>query len=110
MKLGKTVDRLKRGENLRLVKTIREKSESEILLLTSVPLNNRKENVHINNFYRMLSKISKKEDLPLVEVHKYWERKLTEGYDFSNLVQTDMVHPTVDGYRLVAEAIMEYFQ
>jgi lysophospholipase L1-like esterase len=93
-----------------IIRTIREKTESEILLLTSVPLNNRKENEHINKYYRVLSEISKSEDLPLVEVHKYWERKLTEGYDFFNLVQADMVHPTDDGYRLMAEAIMEYFQ
>jgi lysophospholipase L1-like esterase len=93
-----------------IVKIIREKTKSEILLMTSVLLNSKKENARINKYYRMLSEISRRESLPLVEVHRFWERKLTEGYDFSNLVQTDMVHPTDEGYRLMAEAIMEYFQ
>ncbi len=92
-----------------MIKVIREKTESEILLMTSVLLNNEKENNRINKYYRVLSEISKNEGLPLVEVHRYWERKLTEGYDFSNLVQTDMVHPTDEGYRLMAQAIMEHF-
>ncbi len=91
-----------------IIKNIRDKTESEILLLTSVPLGGKKENDHINQYYRMLSEISGSEGLPLVEVHSYWERKLTEGYDFFNLVQSDMIHPTDEGYRLMAEAIMEH--
>lgn len=34
---------------------------------------------------------------------------LSGAVDFQSLVQFDGVHPTVEGYRLMAEAVMEVF-
>ena len=45
----------------------------------------------------------------MARVHEYWKTKIAEGAEFSNLVQYDRVHPTVEGYRLMAEAVMEVF-
>ena len=47
--------------------------------------------------------------LPLAQVHSYWKGKLSEGGRFDDLVQTDRVHPTSQGYRFMAEAIMGVF-
>lgn len=54
---------------------------------------------------------SVKHFLPHVaRVHERWRRQvLSDAVDFQELVPFDGVHPTVAGYRLMAEAVMAVF-
>jgi lysophospholipase L1-like esterase len=46
----------------------------------------------------------------VARVHEHWKQQVKSGaVDFQELVQFDGVHPTVNGYRLMAEAVMEVF-
>ncbi|MCP4135144.1 MAG: hypothetical protein GY754_29510 [bacterium] len=92
-----------------IVDSIRNDLDTEILLMTSVFINDEKENRMADEFYNKLEEISEKEAIPLARVHEYWKKKVREGTDHGSLVQMDQVHPTVEGYRLMAEAVMEVF-
>ncbi|HPV40231.1 MAG TPA: GDSL-type esterase/lipase family protein [Spirochaetota bacterium] len=92
-----------------MVDHIRADTDAEILLLTSVPIMHQDEDFMAENFYSRLIELSREENLPIALVHLHWKKKIAEGTDIRNLVQMDMVHPNVEGYRLMAEAIMGEF-
>ncbi|MCP4716715.1 MAG: hypothetical protein GY868_16460 [Deltaproteobacteria bacterium] len=82
------------------------KSSAEILLMTSVALDGRDKELAYS-YYDCLQSVAAQRSIPIVTVHEYWERRMAEGVLFESLVQVDRVHPTEDGYRLMAEAIVE---
>ena len=92
-----------------MVDHIRADTDAEILLVTSVPIMHQEEDFMAENFYSRLIELSSEENLPIALVHLYWKKKMAEGTDIRSLVQMDMVHPNVEGYRLMAEAIMAEF-
>ncbi|MCX8042770.1 MAG: GDSL-type esterase/lipase family protein [Desulfobacterota bacterium] len=104
--VGYTVGQF-RANILKLIERIRQCSSCDILLVTSVALAHPDENDHAQAFYAALMDISQQEDIPCALVHKFWERALTSGRRWNELVQADGVHPTEEGYRLMAEAIMD---
>lgn len=105
---GESPERYK--NNIRaIIENIDENTGSDILLVTSVCLDNSRENEMANNFYQKLEELSQEYKLPIARVHEYWRTRIGEGVEFRKLVQADMVHPTVLGYQLMAEAIMQVF-
>ena len=92
-----------------MISHIRADTDAEILLLTSVPIMHQDEDFMAENFYSRLIEISSEDRVPIALVHQYWKRKMAEGTDIRTLVQADMVHPNMEGYRLMAEAIMDMF-
>ena len=93
-----------------IIERIQLDTTSEILLITSVPiLFNKNEDKMAEDFYHVLAEISKEKKVEFVQVHKYWKNKVKEGLDSRLLYQADGVHPTVQGYKIMAEAIMEAF-
>jgi acyl-CoA thioesterase I len=92
-----------------IVDQIKNDTDAEILILTSVPVLYERMDEIADDFYSRLEAIAGKESLPIARVHRYWMARIEEGLDFGSLVQADQVHPTVEGYRLMAEAIMEHF-
>lgn len=98
------------GDSVRkIVEQIRNETQAEIVLVTSVCLGNTSENEAANRFYSKLDDLSRENGLPIARVHEYWKRRIQEGTEFRKLVQFDLVHPTVEGYRLMAEAVGEVF-
>jgi len=92
-----------------IINGIKESSNSEIILVSSVCLGSDRENAFIEVFYNQLEELARRYELPVARVHEYWKKKISEGVDFESLVQSDFVHPTSEGYRLMAEAVMEVF-
>jgi acyl-CoA thioesterase-1 len=92
-----------------IVTSIREQCESEIVLVSSVCLGSEKENAFIDRFYTQLEALARDYHLSFARVHEYWKKKVSEGVDFESLVQFDNVHPNTEGYRFMAEAVMEIF-
>lgn len=92
-----------------IVETIKYDGNADILLVTSVYIQNSRENEMAEEFYSKLEELAGDYSLPIARVHEYWKKAVLNGIQFSHLVQYDGVHPTVEGYRLMAEAIMELF-
>ena len=92
-----------------IIEKIKERLNSEIALLTSVSIQDNSMNRVANEFYMKISESGKKYNLPVIYVHKYWEKMITSGIKHSQLVQYDGVHPTEKGYELMAEAVFELF-
>lgn len=92
-----------------IISNIREDTDAEIVLVTSVCLGNGLEDTMANRFYSQLESLALENELPLARVHEYWKERIAAGIEFRTLVQFDQVHPTTEGYRLMAEAIMKVF-
>lgn len=92
-----------------IISNIREDTDAEIVLVTSVCLGNALEDSMANRFYSQLESLAIENELPLARVHEYWKERIAAGIEFRTLVQFDQVHPTTEGYRLMAEAIMKVF-
>ena len=92
-----------------IVGKIRAESSSEILLMTSVALSDACEDNVAETYYERIECVAEDEGVPVALVHKYWKMKLSEGVKFSELLQSDNVHPTSGGYCLMAEAVAEMF-
>jgi len=106
--MGFSPGRLKKNI-LSMIERIKDDTSAAILLITSVMINIRDENSMAEKFYSILQEIAKEEDIPIALVHEYWKKMISDGIEHSSLVQGDQVHPTVEGYRLMAEAVMELF-
>jgi acyl-CoA thioesterase I len=91
-----------------MISQIRTDTDAEILLVTSVPIMHGEEDFMAEKFYSRLIAISDEEKIPIALVHQYWKKKIAGGLDFKSLIQSDLVHPNAEGYRLMAEAIMEW--
>ncbi|MDD2671143.1 MAG: GDSL-type esterase/lipase family protein [Syntrophales bacterium] len=92
-----------------MIDRVRSSSRADMILLTSVCLNDEREDRFIDQYYGRLENLAEEYSLPLAAVHKYWREKISGGVQFGRLVQYDMVHPTEAGYKLMAEAVMEVF-
>jgi lysophospholipase L1-like esterase len=93
-----------------IINSINENGGAEVILVTSVCLGNTRENEIAFPFYKKLEELADSNEITVAKVHEYWSRKIAEdGLEFRKLVQSDLVHPTVEGYRLMAEAIMGVF-
>jgi lysophospholipase L1-like esterase len=85
-------------------------SDAEMVLLTSVWIENGVENGRALEFYDQIEAVAEENKLPIAKVHTYWKQKIDSGLNAERLVQFDGVHPTVAGYKLMAEAVCEVFE
>jgi len=104
--MGVSPDRFQKNIEY-IIDRVKEHNSAEILLVTSVSLGSQSENDMINRYYCRLEAVAGERSLGIVKVHEYWEKKISEGAQRRGLVQADGAHPTIEGYRLMAEAIME---
>ena len=94
----------------KLIKEIRGAMDTEIALLTSVYINMPREYAAVLEFYKRINTAGEKHGLAVANVHSWWEHCIQKGTDIYSLVQGDGVHPTEEGYRLFAEAVMRLFK
>lgn len=93
-----------------IINEIRSDGDAEIVLITSGYVGNSRETHFVGEFYRQLEILGEENGLPVARVHDYWKKRIDEDVAFRTLVQGDLVHPTVAGYRLMAEAVMQLFR
>jgi lysophospholipase L1-like esterase len=101
------------GRNIQeMIAGIRKNTKAEVVLVTAVWLDDPASYDFVEkSFYGKLEEMADKFGLPIARVHEHWRRQVQSGaVDFEELVQFDGVHPTVGGYKLMAEAVMEVFK
>ena len=94
-----------------MIAGILKNTQAEVVLVTAVWLDDPKSYDFVEKFfYGKLEEMAQKFGLPVARVHEHWKQQVQSGaVDFQELVQFDGVHPTVVGYKLMAEAVMEVF-
>jgi acyl-CoA thioesterase-1 len=93
-------------ENISSIITgIKANTSAEILLVTSSALEGADKDI-AGKYYSALSDIATDKGIPIALTHEYWEQKIAQGTEFETLVQSDRIHPSEEGYRLMAEAII----
>ncbi|MEI7638113.1 MAG: GDSL-type esterase/lipase family protein [Syntrophus sp. (in: bacteria)] len=92
-----------------IIEEIQADGDADVILVTSSYIGDNADAEIIGEFYRQLEELGAVFGLPVAMVHEYWKKRIDEGADYRTLVQYDMVHPTEDGYRFMAEAIAALF-
>ena len=93
-----------------IIEKINENTNADIILITSDYIGDNDDNRSIERYYQQLTALGEHYRIPVALVHEYWKKKIADGIPFESLVQYDGVHPTEEGYRLMAEAVMKLFE
>lgn len=93
-----------------IINQIQDEMDCEIALITSVHMENHKEDKFMEVFYNKLINLAEVNHLPVAEVHTFWREQIQGGVPFQSLVLKDRVHPNEKGYKLMAKAIMDLFR
>lgn len=97
-------------ENIQeIIDRVNEDTEAEIILITSTYLGFGFGGDAAKTFYNVLESISEKNKISIVRVDEYWKKNIVDRDHFLNFVLDDHLHPNENGYKLMAEAIMEIF-
>jgi acyl-CoA thioesterase-1 len=93
-----------------IIEKINESADTDIILITSDYIGDNDDNRSVERYYQQLTVLGEDYSIPVALVHEYWKKKIADGIPFESLVQYDGVHPTEEGYRLMAEAVMKIFE
>jgi acyl-CoA thioesterase-1 len=93
-----------------IIERINENADTDIILITSDYIGDNDDNRSVERYYQQLTVLGEDYSIPVALVHEYWKKKIADGIPFESLVQYDGVHPTEEGYRLMAEAVMKIFE
>lgn len=93
----------------RIVDRIVGEIDADVVIVSSVPLAPLQDEDAATPYYDILARIASKRHLTFAAVHSYWQEYCRRGNDCRSLVMIDGVHPTVKGYRIMAEAVMQVF-
>lgn len=98
-------------DNLRqMVRRIRSGPGSEILLLSSQPLETSPYDRMVLSYYRALEQVAHETDSGFVDVYAAWKKRLaSQKASLSAFILEGLDHPNEDGYRMVAEELMSFF-
>ncbi len=93
-----------------IIEKIDENTNADIILITSGYIGDNDDNHRVERYYQQLTVLGEDFRIPVAPVHEYWKKKITDGIPLESLVQYDGVHPTEEGYRFMAEAVMKLFE
>ncbi len=92
-----------------MVRRIRAGPESEILLLSSQPLETPPYDRLVLDYYQAIERVAGEMDVGFVDVYKAWMERVRQGTPLGSLILSGLDHPNEAGYRIIAEELMEHF-
>ncbi len=96
--------------NLRqMIMRIRAGPASEILLLSSQPLETPGFDKEVLKYYCAIKEIAEAEDVGFVDVYAAWMERVNQGTPLSSFILEGLDHPNEVGYKIIAETLMEFF-
>jgi lysophospholipase L1-like esterase len=82
---------------------------SEVLLLSSQPLETSPYDRMVRDYYQAIERVAKEMEVGFVDVYGAWMRRVEQGTPLSSLILPGLDHPNEAGYRIIAEELMGLF-
>lgn len=98
-----------RANLTQIVRRIRSDTGSEVLLLSSQPLETAPYDRLVLDYYRAIEEVARQMDAGFVDVYGAWMRRVDQGTALSSLIIPGLDHPNEEGYRIIAEELMTCF-
>ena len=92
-----------------IVRRIRAGPDSEILLLSSQPLETPPYDKIVRDYYQTIERVAEEMDVGFVNVYEAWMERVRAGTPLGSLVIPGLDHPNEAGYRIIAEELMKLF-
>jgi lysophospholipase L1-like esterase len=92
-----------------MVRRIRAGPNSEILLLSSQPLETPPYDRMVLDYYQAVHRVAKEMDVGFVNVYGAWMRKVNAGMPLGSMILSGLDHPNEAGYRVIAEELIRLF-
>jgi acyl-CoA thioesterase-1 len=89
-----------------IIERIRQESSADVLVLTSTLPADASELDVVAPFYAVLKDIAREKGCGVALVDEHWRVSIAADTPHDSLVLYDRVHPSEEGYRLMAEAVM----
>ncbi len=93
----------------KMVKRILAGPGSEVLLLSSQPLETPPYDKMVRDYYHAIEGVAKQMDVGFVDVYKAWTEKIQPGTPLGSLIIAGLDHPNEEGYKIIAEELMKSF-
>jgi acyl-CoA thioesterase I len=92
-----------------MVRRIRAGPDSEILLLSSQPLESPPYDQRVLDYYQTVETVAKEMNVGFVDVYGAWMKRVRAGMPLDSLILPGLDHPNEAGYRIIAEELMSLF-
>jgi len=92
-----------------MVRRIRAGPDSEILLLSSQPLESPPYDQRVLDYYQTVERVAKEMNVGFVDVYGAWMKRVRAGMPLDSLILPGLDHPNEAGYRIIAEELMSLF-
>ena len=92
-----------------MIRRIRSGPASEILLLSSQPLETPPYDRLVLDYYQAIEHVAKEMDVGFVDVYGAWMDRVKTGTPLNSLIIPGLDHPNEAGYRIIAEEMMKLF-
>jgi acyl-CoA thioesterase-1 len=92
-----------------MVRRIRAGPNSEILLLSSQPLETPPYDRRVLDYYQAVERVAREMDVGFVDVYGAWMRRVRAGTSLGSLILPGLDHPNEAGYKIIAEELMRLF-
>ncbi|MCJ7445675.1 MAG: GDSL-type esterase/lipase family protein [Methanotrichaceae archaeon] len=82
---------------------------SEVLLLSSQPLETPTYDELVVQYYKKIADVANDMEIGFVDVYKAWKKRIKDGIPLSKLILPRLDHPNEAGYKIIAEELMNFF-
>ena len=106
--MGIDIEDFKKNEE-KIVSLIQGECGSEILLLSSPPLESSYHDKLMMRYNRAVAEVAGKMNVRFLNIYEAWIKRIQEGASNSSLILPGLDHPNEEGYKIIAEEIMNFF-